>query len=702
MNSKEFKKLTDQNKNKLNTNERSIKLKEAEKHDKKKELDGVYAEKQNAKEKIDELKRKRIEITDEINRLETNLKQNKNEMNRKKADCIYKTKQQYEEMIRMYENEMKLKKTYSRSDESRLLEDIRIHKKGIETLAEFEKLKNICDQLQEMLNAKKTERDRNWAEFSQYKDRLNSHTESIGRLKTEYVKIDTDLKELIQKKVELKKSSEDLARENLVKKQTLKKVVAENFKKQRKIKELTKPDETLVKIDENLRDLDKLINYFKKLPSVNDSNESPESSFNLENNSSYYSSLPYPSSSFNNKRIQANHIVSTSSSSSSLVSLPSNVPLFVQEMEQNRTKSITRPNRINLSASLGFQASDTPSPAAFLGTFNVNTPIDGQETQQGHFHMKQKVDDDIFAKSMGAGVNRKRMSKKSKSKASTPASHCVDVINLLVRMEIPIQLSSQPDECLQELKTRKEKLLNEQKIYKENQLANKSSKAVETKTTIADIVTQLTSFAAAASAASTATTNNNTPQETQTNSDTKSEISSCLDSNYESDNNVNGGKTSSAVSFCYSEEIENERAEAIGLALPKLRIGDLERQITITNSLTVTNSDDSDVTVNEAPVISKKKEEQHKSSNEMMSKESSSPSKTPTTDVSLVALNFQHNKSSDGKVEPPKTLMRMNSDGYCSSCTPLSASSINNENPNKNPFFQTNGENGENAKDLHL
>ena len=109
MNSKEFKKLTDQNKNKLNTNERSIKLKEAEKHDKKKELDGVYAEKQNAKEKIDELKRKRIEITDEINRLETNLKQNKNEMNRKKADCIYKTKQQYEEMIRMYENEMKLK-----------------------------------------------------------------------------------------------------------------------------------------------------------------------------------------------------------------------------------------------------------------------------------------------------------------------------------------------------------------------------------------------------------------------------------------------------------------------------------------------------------------------------------------------------------------------------------------------------------------
>jgi len=211
----------------------------------------------------------------------------------------------------------------------------------------------------------------------------------------------------------------------------------------------------------------------------------------------------------------------------------------------------------------------------------------------------------------------------------------------------------------------------------------------------------------------------------QTNSDTKSEISSCLDSSYESDNNAGG-----ATSLCLSDEQENNRmASSHSMLLPKeSTVGTLERQITITNSRVLTNSDDSDVTVNEAPLTTKKKDEQQKSSSFIdltekdTSKEScNSPCKTPTpAEVSFqqqfddptnqTNKNDENDNDNNNKIKPPsKTFMRMNSDGYCSSCTPLSASSINNESPNNNPFFQAsaNGGAAENvaendAKDLHF
>ena len=87
------------------------------------------------------------------------------------------------------------------------------------------------------------------------------------------------------------------------------------------------------------------------------------------------------------------------------------------------------------------------------------------------------------------------------------------------------------------------------------------------------------------------------------------------------------------------------------------------------------------------------------------SKEScNSPCKTPTLDDSKNQTN--KNDENDNDNNEIKTFMRMNSDGYSSSCTPLSASSINNESPNKNPFFQATangGAVGENdAKDLHF
>jgi hypothetical protein len=732
MNSKEFKKLTDQNKSKQNTNERSIKQKETEKQETKKKLGSVYDDKRHTKEKLDELTRKRIEISDEVKRLEAELKLNKNEMNRKKADCIYKTKQEYEAQICFYENEMKLKKTFSPSEEKRLLEDIRVNKKGILTLAEVDKMKQICDQLDESLNVKKRERNTNWTEFQDYKERLNGQNETINRLKTEYAQIDLELRDLGQKKVELKKAFEDLARENLVNKRqqqaNLKKIVSESTHKQRKVKEL---DVNLTENEENMRDVDKLINYFKKLQ--NESSYSPESSFSLENTNNNNNNNNNSSSQISNKLLHANHIASTSSSSSSLVSLPNTTSSnVVQNQDQKRTDSmisngsllLPRPDRINLSACLAFPVSrETTTPCSPTPWLTTPMLMDGQEPPGGgHFHMKQKMDDDVFAKSMGVSsvasmvvsLNRKRFYKKPKSKASTPVAHSLDVIVLLEKMNIPIQLSSQPDECLQMLKKRKEEFMNEQTLYKddENTFHEKVNETDANRmTTVVDAVNQLNLNAATSAVATVKSSVDN-----QTNSDTKSEISSCLDSNYESDNNA-GGATSSGPSFYLSDEQENDRmTSSHSILLPKeLTVGNLERQITITNSLVLTNSDDSDVTVNEAPLNSKKKDEQQKSSNFIdlnekdTSKESNSPCKTPTLDDSKNQTN-KNDDNDNNEIKPPaKTFMRMNSDGYCSSCTPLSASSINNESPNKNPFFQAsaNGGGAENvdendAKDLHF
>ena len=80
-------------------------------------------------------------------------------MNRKMADCEYQTRGEYEGMIRHYEKEMRSGREYSRREESSLLENIRKCKKGIETLAEYETKRKICDQLDDSLSEKKRQRD---------------------------------------------------------------------------------------------------------------------------------------------------------------------------------------------------------------------------------------------------------------------------------------------------------------------------------------------------------------------------------------------------------------------------------------------------------------------------------------------------------------------------------------------------------------
>lgn len=257
---------------------------------------------------------------------------------------------------------------------------------------------------------------------------------------------------------------------------------------------------------------------------------------------------------------------------------------------------------------------------------------------------------------------------------------------MLTKTKIPIQLSSQPEECLQEIHKRKEKLTNALKEYKESKLAEKMS---EPKTSKHDLgkITPKEVLSHMASLLNTPKSIKTPQEEYQVNSDTKSEISSCLDSNYESDSNFNG-----ASSISLSEEKEDESEKLVHSLLPKLSVRDLERQITITNdSLILNNSDDSDVTINEAMPSSKNKSETNTLAESEASSELESACKTPTAEALLATLQYDNTQKSTAQEcdITPKTFMRMNSDGYSSSYTPLSASSINSENPAKNPFFQT-------------
>jgi chromosome segregation ATPase len=237
----EAKKLYEQNNAKLTANARNLKLKEAEKQARKKLYDDEQNEKQRVKETRNQLKQQRDEIRDEVKKVTDDLKKTQDETNRLKADLLYKTRREYEEMIRRFENELQVSgRPYSRHEESRLLDNIKTHRLGIVKLEAYENKKQICDQLEETYNIKKRERDENWSKSQEYKVKLSIISDSCGALKTQINQIDEEIKQLTEKKVELKKFNEDLTRENLMnKQQKFKKVDSENIKKLKNNKEIS-------------------------------------------------------------------------------------------------------------------------------------------------------------------------------------------------------------------------------------------------------------------------------------------------------------------------------------------------------------------------------------------------------------------------------------------------------------------------------
>jgi hypothetical protein len=81
-------------------------------------------------------------------------------MNRIKADLSYKTKREYEEMIRRLENEMQFNhRPFSSREEARILHEITTLKHGIGLLETYEEKKRIYENHKETLSAKKNEQD---------------------------------------------------------------------------------------------------------------------------------------------------------------------------------------------------------------------------------------------------------------------------------------------------------------------------------------------------------------------------------------------------------------------------------------------------------------------------------------------------------------------------------------------------------------
>lgn len=427
-------------------------------------------------------------------------------------------------------------------------------------------------------------------------------------------------------------------------------------------------------MEDTLRDLNKLIAYYRKLTNQEDTQESsgtekagsisPSSSLNLS--SSSLSSIPFSNTKFG------------SFESSYKSKFPvSKRPSFISSSIISTGARPTPPNSLSLIEKAS-NLSLTETPSNLLNSFNI-TPCD---EAGGSFIIKKNLDDDT--------INRRKKYKLKASKSSK-VSHSIDIINLLTKLGIPIQLSSQYEDCLKELLSRKEVVDSELNLYI-TQLKMQSGEKKDDSSlnkTNSSFITEASKNSALIS-------------------DANSDISSCLDSNYESDYSVKSfnfsvSNDSKSLNSKFSIPDENKEAPENNL---KASIA-YDRQITITNSNAVANSDDSDVTINEVAIGDGKKEAKLLNDNQengcldinnlvsnqigdgLDNPSTATPNNTPTdkycfklsdnqAKTDLIGLNDQLN---------PKLLSRQFSDGYSSSCTPLSASSINNEQPTKNPFF---------------
>lgn len=306
----------------------------------------------------------------------------------------------------------------------------------------------------------------------------------------------------------------------------------------------------------------------------------------------------------------------------------------------------------------------------------------------------------------------------------------MEVINLLSKLNIPIHLSSQIDECLKVLYANRDDLQNQLNLYKQNRRdkqsnENKKSPKVQDEFQL--------SIGASSSLGSGSGGVNESPKSAEsssrahnTNDDTKllqlldnqSDISSNMDSNYESDNN--------SINLNLHDSTTATNAVAAGLPSFSLNSDSLEhdaeskqaqiKEFTLMKQKTQTSSDESDVTLTECPpgieLLYKKGKSTNSNSSSSNSDNTITPAspKTPTPanpfndccnklDLDTLTLDDDEKESASptstastitASLDPKRKISRQISDisdGYSSSATPLSASSINNEQPTINPFF---------------
>ena len=124
----------------------------------------------------------------------------------------------------------------------------------------------------------------------------------------------------------------------------------------------------------------------------------------------------------------------------------------------------------------------------------LNTPID-ENSSNAHFLLKKKSDDEDTT----ALANQKRRSyKKTKQNKQGKTGHSFEVFQLLGKLKVPMNLTTQNEECLKYLIKQRSNLNTQIEVYKSSLI-------------VCD--------------------------EQTSKNDNQSEISSCLDSNYESDCN---------------------------------------------------------------------------------------------------------------------------------------------------------------------
>ena len=123
------------------------------------------------------------------------------------------------------------------NEEARILREISNLKKGINKLDDYEKKKQDVNTLQEKLQVKCAQRDQNWSQHQQNKDRIYQIEKELKELK-EIIQInDKDLPDMINLRNELKKQLEDLNREINAKHQQIKKESLENKKRNKALKQ---------------------------------------------------------------------------------------------------------------------------------------------------------------------------------------------------------------------------------------------------------------------------------------------------------------------------------------------------------------------------------------------------------------------------------------------------------------------------------
>ncbi|CAF0906467.1 unnamed protein product [Brachionus calyciflorus] len=454
---------------------RLIKTKETEKNEKLLKIEALKRELKQISKERDKFITSRNEIHAEINTLREEQQKIHDEMNRIKAGLIYKTKQHHIDMIRQYEKEMRFNTgRFKPNEEAKLLREISNLEQGIKNFEKYEEKQSAYEKIKETLKVSYTERNNLWKNCEELAEKFSIQKRNLNNLTREKIELDKEIKDLCTQKVDAKKELEDSYRQNLAKNQQAKKdehalspFRDHNFK----------GDDVVISLEYTLKDYNKLINYFYKLQ--------------------------------NSEEIQTNlNSLITMGSLSNASTPTATFSLYHQTFENrdstdttNELSEITKPIKpTSLNFRKAFKSEDytctqTPFTLTQTPTYPL-LPIPLEDnSSNAMFLLKKKSDDD----EPNFSIQKRRSSKKPKQLKTPKVSHSVEVIQLLSKLNIPVHLSSQIDECLKVLNTRRLELVTQLELYK-SKLADQQ-------------------------------------EETIVKNDNQSEISSLMDSNYESDSN---------------------------------------------------------------------------------------------------------------------------------------------------------------------